>query len=173
MSNHAASQTKSDHGNPDPTSISGPWPWYVLVFIGYAVSGFFPWVMIAWGLYRRDRKSAAGWILAVNLVILICSGWLMLTLKMVWWWLTILALSFNFAWTVAAVAYQLLAWGAAGRRYHLQEWKSWIKPIVIGLIIGFCIGTIFSIIPAIENRIPMKETLDSLDRQIVLWSTLR
>jgi len=169
MTELAMLQTHLDEADPESGRMPGPWPWYVFLLIGYAVSGFLPWLMIGWALYRRDRKAAAGLVLAVNVAILAGSGWLMLTVKMVWWWLSILAYAFNLAWTAAAVIYQRLAIGEAGRRYYFRNWKSWLGPIAIGLLVGFCIGTIFSIIPAFENRIPMQQTMDSLDRQTVLW----
>jgi len=93
----------------------------------------------------------------------------MLTVKMVWWWLSILTYGFNLTWTAAAIVYQRFTFGTAGRRYYFKNWRLWIGPIAIGLIIGFCVGTIFSIIPAFENRIPMHNALDSLNRQTVLW----
>ncbi len=169
MTHHEIVQTPLYQASPDSNKMPGPWSWYVFLFIGYAVSGFFPWLMIAWGLYNRGRKATAGWVLAINITILIGSGWLMLTVKMVWWWLSILTFGFNLTWTVGAIVYQRFIIGSASRRYHFKDWQSWIRPIVIGLILGFCVGTIFSIIPAFENRIPMQETLDSLDRQTVLW----
>ncbi len=169
MTNHEIEQTPLYRASPESSMMPGPWSWYVFLFIGYAVSGLFPWLMIAWALYRRGRKTTAGLVLAINIAILIGSGWLMLTVKTVWWWLAIIAYGFNLFWTAAAMVYQRHTLGAAGRRYYFKDWKSWIRPIVIGLIIGFCVGTIFSIIPAFENRIPMQQTQDSLDRQTVLW----
>jgi len=169
MANHELVQTHFYEAGPESGKMPGPWPWYIFLFIGYAVSGFFPWLMIAWALYRRGRKTTASLVLVINIAVLIGSGWLMLTVKMVWWWLSILTYAFNLTWTVAAMLYQKLAIGAAGRRYYFKHWKSWIRPIAIALLIGFCVGTIFSIIPAFQNRIPMQQTLDSLDRQTVLW----
>jgi tetratricopeptide (TPR) repeat protein len=169
MANQEIVQPYWDGAGAGSDRMPGPWPWYVFLLIGYAVSGFFPWLMIAWALYRRGRRAAAGLVLAVNVAVLIGSGWLMLTIKMVWWWLSILTYAFNLLWTAAAMIYQKSAIGAAGRRYYFKQWKSWIRPIAAGLLIGFCAGTIFSIMPAFENRIPMQQTLDSLDRQIVLW----
>jgi hypothetical protein len=169
MTDPETAQTHWHPATPDSSEMPGPWSWYVFLFIGYAVSGFFPWLMISWALYRRGRKATAGLVLVINATILFGSGWLMLTAKMVWWWLSILACGFNLAWTAAAIAYQRLTMGAARRRYDFSDWKSWGRPIVIGLMIGFSIGTIFSIIPAFESRISMQETLDSLDRQTVLW----
>jgi hypothetical protein len=169
MTDHEIADTHLHQANPDSSEMPGPWSWYVFLFIGYAVSGFFPWLMIAWALYCRGRKTTAGLVLVIHVAILLGSGWLMLTVKMVWWWLLILAYGFNLTWTAAAIVYQRFAIGAARRRYDFKDWKSWVRPIVIGLMIGFSIGTIFSIIPAFENRIPMQATLDSLDRQTVLW----
>ncbi len=169
MSNLAAPQTNLYSGDSEASPIPGPWPWYVFVFIGYAIGAFFPWAMIVWGLFRRNRNATAAWVLGVNLIILILSGWLMATLNMAWWSLSALAHGFNLAWIVAAIVYQNMALGKAARRYHLREWKSWVRPIAIGLIIGFCISTIYSIMPAFEDRIFMQETYDSLDRQTVLW----
>jgi tetratricopeptide (TPR) repeat protein len=173
MTDHEIVPTQVNQASPESDKIPGPWSWYVFLFIGYAVSGFFPWLMIAWSLYRRDRKATAGLIFVINIIILIGSGWLMLTVKMVWWWLSIIACGFNLTWTTAAMVYQRFTIGAASRRYYFHDWKTWIRPIVIGLMIGFCVGTIFSIIPAFANRIPMQATLESLDRQTVLWDFFR
>ena len=169
MANDEIVQPLPYEAGPEPRRTAGPWPWYVFLFVGYAVSGFVPWLMTAWGLYRRGRKKTAVMVLAVNVAIFIGTGWLMLTAKMAWWRLVILAYAFNFGWTAAAMIYQKSAIGAVGRRYDVKHWRSWLRPIAIGLLIGFCIGTIFSIIPAFENRIHMQQTLDSLDRQSVLW----
>ena len=173
MADHEIMQAHSYQVGSESREIPGPWPWYVFLFIGYAVSGFFPWLMVAWGLYRRGRKATAVMVLVINIAIFVGSGWLMLSVKMVWWWLSILTYGFNLTWTAAAMVYQRYTIGAAGRRYNFNDWKSWIRPITIGLIIGFCVGTIFSIIPAFENRIPMQATLDSLNRQTVLWDFFR
>lgn len=173
MTDRKIVQTHLHQASSESSEMPGPWSWYVLLFIGYAVSGFIPWLMIAWALYRRSRKAAAGRVLVINVAILLASGWLMLNVKMVWWWLSILTYGFNLTWTAAAMVYQRSTIGAARRRYDFKDWKSWIRPIVIALMIGFCLGTIFSIIPAFENRIPMQATLDSLDRQTVLWDFFR
>jgi hypothetical protein len=170
MSHNKILQTELNRKNSNAAPVPGPWPWYVLFLIGYTVSGFLPWLMIAWGLYQRGRKGTAGTVLAVNFMVLICTGWWMMTLKLVWSWVSIWAYGFNSVWIVTAIIYQKSIFGGCPRRYHVHDWKVWVKPIVIGAIIGFCIGTIFSIIPAFESRVHMKETLDSLDRQTVLWS---
>lgn len=169
MANYEIEQTHLEEPAPESGRMPGPWPWYLYLFMGFSVSGFFPWLMLGWALYCRGRKATAGLVLAANVAILVGSGWLLLTVHMVWWWLSIIAYVFNLMWTAAAIVYQRFAIGPAGRRYYFKQWKSWLRPIAIGLLIGFCVGTIFSIIPAFESRIPMQQSLDSLDRQTVLW----
>lgn len=155
------------HGCQKP--LPGPWPWYVLVLVGLAVSGFFAWLMLVWGLYQRGKKATASLTLAINFIIWIGSGWALLTLKMPWWRLTVSIYLFNLAWAISSWLFQRKTLGCAERRYKISEWKSWITPIAIGVIIGICFGTVFSIAPAFENRTEMQLALDSLDRQTVLW----
>ena len=162
-------QSHLNQVNPTSDRVPGPWPWYVLLLVGYALSGLFPWLMIAWALCRRGRKMTAAAVLIMNIVILLGSGWFMLTAQIVWWRLSIIGYAFNLIWTAAALVFQRYTIGVARRRYSFKDWKVWIKPVAVALLIGFCIGTAYSIIPAFEDRIPMQQTVDSLDRQSVLW----
>lgn len=156
-----------------PENLPGPWPWYVLLLVGHAVSGFFSWLMLAWALYQRDKKHTALIIFALNLMIFGVSGWLLLSLKMSWWRLMVLVYVFNLMWSLSAVIFQKNAFSYIEERYRLNEWKSWLKTILIGALIGGCLATIFSVVPAFQNRVEMRQTLDCLDRQTVLWGFFR
>jgi tetratricopeptide (TPR) repeat protein len=149
------------------------WPWYAFVFIGLAVTGFFTWLMVSRTLFRRGRKNTAILCFAINLAILLIFSWFLSNCSLAWWWVTSFCYFFNLAWAFCAWIFQRRFIGPAPRKYAVKEWKSWITPLLIGAVVGVCIGTIFSIGPAFYDRIQMRETLDTLDRVTILWDFLR
>lgn len=150
-------------------SLPGPWPWYALLFIGFGLTGLFPWLMVAWALYQRRRKGLSFLIFLVNLAAFTFLSLALLRVNLGWWWLTFLVYLTNVLWALIAWIFQRRSLGPAPRRYILSQWKSWISPMVIGAAIGFCIATVLSVGPAFQNRAQMWQTWDILDRQTVLW----
>jgi hypothetical protein len=155
--------------NDTPVTSSGPWAWYVLLVTGVALTGFFPWLMVSYALYQRGKRLTAMSLLFVNLALLVLSGWILLRSPVAWWWVVSLTYLFNGIWALAAWLFQKKTIGSAPRRYLLTEWKSWITPVIIGVILGVCITIIFSIIPAVRNRTAMWRAGESLDREVILW----
>jgi hypothetical protein len=86
-----------------------------------------------------------------------------------WWWLAGFTYFINLVWSGTAWLFQRSVLGQAKKRYVIRDYKSWMTPILIGVIIGISIGTLFSVSPALENRVEMRQTMDSLDRETVLW----
>ena len=157
--------------NPLPSSpgISGPWPWYVLIIIGMAFGGYFPWMMISWALYQKNEKKVALTVFFANLVLLGLLGWMFWSVCWPWWYLTSFEYIFYLLWSASAVYFQSKVLGPAPPRYDVSEWRSWIPFLLIGLIIGVCIGIICSVGSAFEKKQAMMETMETLDRQSILW----
>ncbi|UCF94842.1 MAG: hypothetical protein JSW39_12045, partial [Desulfobacterales bacterium] len=168
-SNSSAPYERPDISPTQAESRPGPWPWYALLMAGLTLSGFFPWLMVAWAFYRRGRKGAAVLALLVNLALSVWVGWGLGTAKLAWWWLTGCAHLFNLTWAFAAWLVQRKICGPAAPRYDWRRCQSWITPLGAGLVIGVCVAAAFSIVPAFENRIALQQTIDSLDRETVLW----
>lgn len=152
-----------------PKALPGPWPWYVLLIIGFALTGFFPWLMVSYALYQREKKRTAILSFFVNLVLFFAFSWVLLKSSVVWWWIGSFTYLFNVIWTLAAWLFQRKTLGPAAKRYILNEWKAWITPVLIGIILGACMATIFSTFPAAQNRMEMMRTRDTLERETILW----
>ena len=56
-------------------SPHGPWPWYVLIPAGLALTGLFPWLMVVLAFYRRGEKRTAALISVTHLILFILLGW--------------------------------------------------------------------------------------------------
>ena len=151
----------------------GPWPCYVLLIIGFALTGFFPWLMLSWSGYKRGKKLFAILSLVINFAVYIFFAWWLLKVKISWWWLTSLAYLFNLAWSFTAYLFQKKLMGCAQKRYMPAQWRTWVTPLLVGAVLGICVATVLSMGPAFVNRIEMREMLDSLDRNTVLWDFFR
>jgi hypothetical protein len=160
-------ESTGDDVAPDPRP--GPWPWYALLGIGHAVCGLFPWLMVSWALYRREKKRAAALSVAANVVLAAFLGWVSIRARLPWWWLLSLAVAVNLLWSTSAWVAQRRLVGPAPRRYHLRDWRTWTGRVVIGAALGCCVGVVVSIPPALNDRAAMIGSVDSLDRQTVLW----
>jgi len=133
-------------------ALLGPWPWYVLLITGFALTGFFPWLMVSYAVYQREKKRTALLSFLVNFILFFAFSWVLLKSSIVWWWLVLFTYLFNVIWTLIAWLFQRKTIGSAAKRYVLGEWKAWITPVLIGVIIGVCMATVFSTIPAAQNR---------------------
>lgn len=151
-------------------AFTGPWPWYILLITGFAISGFFPWLMVSWAVYQRRQRRTALLAFGLNVAIFCIWSWGLLRLPVVWWLLVVLTYGVNIVWGVAAWLFQRKMLGAAPKRYILKAWKTWIIPIIFGILLGGCIGTVFSIIPAMESRGEMWGMGETLERETILWS---
>jgi hypothetical protein len=152
-----------------PTPPPGPWPWYVLLATGHAVSGLFPWLMVSWALHCRGKKRAAALSVAVNVVLAILLGWVSIRARQPWFWLVSLGLAVNLAWSSSAWLAQRRYIGSSRRRYHLRSSRAWAGPMLIGATLGCSVGVAVSIPEAFAGRASMLESVDSLDRETVLW----
>ncbi|MGD2271714.1 MAG: hypothetical protein PVI06_15025, partial [Desulfobacterales bacterium] len=169
MQNTGISHFQNTTQKPPP----GPWPWYVLLFTGFALTGVFPWLMVGLACYYRGKKRIAALTVVSNVVVFIILGWGCLHIRLPWWWMAGVTYFINLVWAGSAWLFQRRLLGPAKRRFALREYKSWIVPILIGLVIGMSTGTLFSVSPALENRMEMRQTIDSLDRETVLWDFFR
>ncbi len=171
MINSASKVRESRVGSNEENS--GPWAWYVLVFTGIALTGFFPWLMVSRAYFQRKNKKAGLLSLLVNGVIFILISALLLKGEFVWWWFYVFVYPFDIAWAVAAWFFQRRSFGPAEKRYVLEEWRDWIPSLFIGALIGICAVTAFSILPSFEARTEMVQTFDSLDRETILFDFIR
>ncbi len=151
---------------------AGPWPWYVLLISGIALTGLFPWFMVCLAVFQRGSKKAVVLPAAANLAIYFLFGWILLTIKVPWWHIPPFVYLFNIIWAYAAFLFQSKMIGPASRRYIFSEWKSWFQPILTGFIIGFCLVAMYSISTVLETRAEMKSSIDILDRVSVLWDLI-
>jgi tetratricopeptide (TPR) repeat protein len=152
-----------------PKALFGPWPWYILLVTGFALTGFFPWLMVSYAFYQREKKRTAILSFFVNLILFFAFSWVLLKSSVVWWWIVSFSYLFSVAWALTAWIFQRKTLGSAARRYVLSECKTWITPVLIGVIMGMCMATAFAIIPADQNRAKMMGTRDSLERETILW----
>jgi tetratricopeptide (TPR) repeat protein len=150
-------------------ALPTPWPWYVLVLTGFALTGLFPWLMVSFTLFRRGKKRIAAFTVLPNVLLFIFMSWGCLHIRLPWWWLTTITYVFNLVWAGVAWLFQRKLLGPAQKRYLIRDYKSWMTPILIGVIIGASIGTLLSVAPALENRMAMQHTIDTLDRKTILW----
>jgi hypothetical protein len=153
-----------------PDSLTGPWPWYALLGVGHAVSGLFPWLMVSWALYRRGMKRVAVLSAAANVGLSVLLGWVSIRARLPWWWLLSLAVAVNLLWSTSAWVTQRRLIGPSPRRYHLRDWRTWTGRILVGATLGCCVGVLVSIPPAFKDRAATFGSIDSLDRQTVLWN---
>lgn len=158
----------SDNPEHNNTKIPGPWPWYVFLAAGFAMTGLFPWLMISLALWRRGRRPAAALAFFMNLAVCIVFNWLLLTAELPWQKAACIVYLFNFTWSAAAWFFQKKAIGPARRRYVLAEWKSWLAPLFAGAVMGLCVATAFSVPIASQERKEMKRAEDILDRDTML-----
>ena len=147
----------------------GPWPWYSLIVIGFALTGFFPWLMVSWALYKRRRRRTAIACFIICFLVFVFLTVFSLKSRMDWWSLILFIYAFNIVWASTAWLFQRRLLGPSPLRYVLREWKSWIPPLLIGMVLGVCVATILSIFPALQERFQLREIGDTLDRQSVLW----
>jgi hypothetical protein len=161
--------TESTRDDVAPDPLPGPWPWYALLGIGHAVCGLFPWLMVSWALYRRGMKRVVALAVAANVVLAVLLGWVSIRAGLPWWWVLSLAVAVNLLWSTSAWVAQRKLIGPAPRRYHLGEWKAWTGRAVIGATLGGCVGVVVSIPSALQHRAAVLGSIDSLDRQTVLW----
>jgi len=150
-------------------SLLGPWPWYALIITGFALTGLFPWLMVSWAFYQRNKRFSAILSFVINLAIFISFSLFLLKARIAWWWLISFSYVFILLWSLAAWLFQRKYLGPAKRRYVVKDWKSWITPLLVGALIGLCIATLFSIPSAFENRVEMQQTLETLNRETILW----
>jgi len=83
-------EQKHIQSDPKDTVVQknpGPWPWYALLLIGFALTGFFPWLIVSWAVYQRGRRRAAILASVINLAPFIFLGWVLLKIELAWWWL--------------------------------------------------------------------------------------
>lgn len=150
--------------------VDGPWPWYVMLIAGVSLTGLFPWLMVCRAFFQRGKKATAFLWLLVNLTIYAAVSWAAFMVRFPWWWIVTSLYAINATWAALAWLVQRTTLGPARKRYHFRQWRLWIAPIFIGALIGFCLATLISIPTAFEDRVAMRNTIDSLDRASVLWS---
>ncbi|MDY6855237.1 MAG: hypothetical protein SWO11_11125 [Thermodesulfobacteriota bacterium] len=155
-----------EHNQKSP----GPWPWYSLILTGFVLTGFFPWLIMIWALYKRGRKRTAIISFIICLLVFVFLTLFSLKSRMDWWSLILFIYAFNIVWASTAWLLQRRLLGPSTVRYVLREWKSWIPPLLTGMTLGVCVATILSILPALQERIQLREIGDTLDRQSVLWN---
>lgn len=150
-------------------ALSGPWPWYVLVIAGFAISGLFPWLMVAWALYQRGQRRIALLAVGLNLAVFAAFAWATLTVSFVWQYVLTATYLVNLLWSFSAWVGQKYLLGAAPKRYYLHEWRSWLTPLVIGALFGVCLSVLFTIVPALQQRNEVWQIGETLDRESLLW----
>ena len=160
--------TQNEHIEGSSYNLAGPWPWYSLLLTGMALTGLFPWIMLAWAFERRKRRFMALSILLPNLLLFGLLSWATFMAPLLWWKLILVVYISNFVWSLAAWIVQKKMLGSAPRRYLLGEWKAWIAPVAIGVILGISMATLFAVVPATQKRVMMWSSHDSLDRTTIL-----
>jgi hypothetical protein len=154
----------------DVAASKGPWPWYALIAIGLTLGGFFPWLMLAWTVYKnKEQKKLSLLILSINLLILGFFTWYLAEARIIWWHLDILIYVVNLFWSLAAYFYQKKNMGSGPKRYALSQWRSWISPLLIAVLIGTALGLLTMVPKVINDRMALGQTFEALARETILW----
>ncbi|MFH0926361.1 MAG: hypothetical protein V1872_12170 [bacterium] len=165
--------SKDDKEHKETTSDPLAFPWYILFGIGVPLTGVFPWSMILWALYKKGKKKLALSSFIINLLIFLLFSWFIIKSKIIWWVLTSILYLFNLIWVSLAWVFQKRLIGNPKKRYRLNEWGSWLEPLLISAILGMCVVMVYSIWPTLYSRIEMSSSMDSLDRLSILWDLVK
>jgi tetratricopeptide (TPR) repeat protein len=154
----------------DAAASVGPWPLYALIAVGLVLGGIFPWFMLACAVYKNNsQKKSAFFIATVNLCILGLFTWYLSESGLIWWQLDILIYVFNLVWTLSAFYYQKKTMASCPKRYAWDQWRSWISPLLIAVLIGMGLGLLTMVPNVLRDRMVMGQTFDALARETVLW----
>lgn len=146
-----------------------PLPWYVLILVGHALSGFFSWLLVIRQMYHRREKVFALVLFFVNVIILSAYAFASISAKLPWDLLLSFIIASNLVWAVGAWVFQRYYIGAAPKRYRWLEWRNWISPILIALVLSAGLAVMFAVFPVIGERLDILYGNDILDKRVVLW----
>ncbi len=157
---------------PDPSP--GPHtPWYVHLLCGYALTGAFCWLLVAGMCRRNGQRRTAGVIVGINALLLSAMIWSAIRLEMAWWRLDSLIIALNLVWALSAWGMQYVRFGPTRRRYRPAEWRRWMSPVCIGVLLGLGFAVSTAVMPAIGERVlAMREGAAAM-RSVVLLDFFR
>ncbi len=148
-------------------------PWYAHLIGGHAVTGLFPWFLVSRQLLNRGKKIPGLTVLLVNIVFFCSLCIFAAVTHLTWDYLLLIMVCSNFLWSMAAWVTQRRLFGPAQRRYYLSEWRSWVSPILIALILGTGLSVIHGLFPIIGERIQMIRSQDLVTTRVLLWDLFR
>lgn len=149
------------------------YPWYVHIVGGYCVGAILPWYLTCRQLYSRGRKKAA--LLMMTVTVLCYGAFIALSLHAAYSWekLTTAFLAFHLIWSALAWGVQRRTCGPAPRRYYGAEWRSWLPPVAIAVVLGIGVAVTISIFPLIGERAMLYRSQDLLAKKVILWDFFR
>ena len=159
------SQTKSVHTDSGPLS---PYPWYIHLIGGYALTGLFSWILVIRQLFRRGEKGVAWGFVLVNIFIYLGFCWAAIFWRVPWIKLLLWNHGANFLWIASGWGYQRYHMGPAAPRYRPFAWKTRLSPFFTALLISGCFGVFCSIFPMMQSWGEMTSSGDILDKSLLL-----
>lgn len=149
-------------------------PWYVYAVTGHAATFLCSWFLLCRRIFNKGRKKTAILIFSVNLVLFAGSVLLSWYSHKPWYQLLALALAGNLIWSVIPWFAQRLYIGEAPRRYVISEWKTWIEPVCIALIIGIGLSVVHGIFVISSERVAVwTQGSDLRTTKVFLWELFR
>jgi len=129
----------------------------------------FPWYLVVRQFWHTNRKRTALILAALNILFYLGFIYYGFTGRQPWDRLALGAMVTGMAWAACAWIVQYAVFGRAPRRYFLAEWKNWLQPLAIAMILGMGVAVFFAIFPMLTNRAAMYQSRDLLPRSIILW----
>ena len=160
--------------NSPPQNPSGSrYPWYIHLFGGYVLTGAFSWLLVS-DIYRRSaQRRMAVILIAINTLVLATMIGATMRLEMAWWRLNSLSMAFNLVWSLSAWLFQYFRFGPAQRRYDPTQWRHWVSPLLIGVLLGLGYSVTTTVMPAIGEHIAVLRDGQTATRSVVLWDFFR
>jgi tetratricopeptide (TPR) repeat protein len=141
----------------------------VHLFGGYALTGAFCWLLTA-DIYRRSgQRRMAAILFGINTLIFAAMIGSTMQLEMAWWRLDSMTMALNLVWALSAWLVQYFRFGPARRRYDPAQWRRWLSPLFIGILLGLGYSISAAVMPAIGDRIAALEDGQTAMRSVVLW----
>lgn len=156
------------HSVPSDSGTLSPYPWYIHLVGGYALTGLFSWILVIRQLFRRGEKGLAWGFIIVNVLIYCAISWAAMFRQVPWIKLLLWDHGANLLWLASGWGFQRYHLGPAAPRYRPFAWKTRLSPFFTALLISGCFGVFCSIFPIMRIWGEMAASGDILDKRLLL-----